>query len=36
MGIGAQGTAVQVRKSDAEDALAILGARFDEGFIVEE
>jgi hypothetical protein len=36
MGIGAHGTALQVRKSDAVDALAILDARFEEGFIVEE
>ena len=36
IGMGAQGTALQVRKSDAQDALAILGARFEEGFIVEE
>lgn len=36
MGIGAHGTALQVRKSDAADALAILDARFEEGFIVEE
>ena len=36
IGMGAQGTALQVRKSDAQDALAILDARFEEGFIVEE
>ncbi len=35
-GIGDSGNALQVRKSDADDALAILDARFDEGFIVED
>ena len=36
MGTGAQGASLQVRQSDAEDALAILDARFEEGFVVEE
>jgi hypothetical protein len=35
--LSGQGTALQVRKSDAEDAIAMLDAPpFEEGFVVEE
>ncbi len=34
--LGMEGTALRVRKSDAEDATAILDAPFDENYIVED